>query len=84
MEGTPAVLVDSSSATHGRPWEDKAHHIQALDRAHSNLIKFSRHDSDYDTVLDVLDDFSEEAGCVIERRLSPHEGTFSNSLQIIC
>lgn len=54
MTGPRKILVDSTSATHGRPWETEAHHIHALNREHSDLVKFSIHDSDYDRVLAIL------------------------------
>jgi protein SERAC1 len=54
MTGPPTILVNSWSATHGRSWENKAHHVQALNRTHSDLVKFPSHDGDYTRVLDVL------------------------------
>jgi hypothetical protein len=54
MKGPLSILVDSSSAMHGRPWENEAHDYLALKRSHSELVKFSRNDKDYERVLDVL------------------------------
>lgn len=54
MDGEPRVLVNTSSATHCRPWEDISDHVCPLDRDHSSLVKFSDHDNDYETVLGVL------------------------------
>lgn len=51
MEGPPAVLVDRESATHGRAWEDGHAFIVALNRTHSEMVKFRRHDEDYEIVL---------------------------------
>ncbi|KAF8849682.1 hypothetical protein BDZ45DRAFT_555301, partial [Acephala macrosclerotiorum] len=50
MEGPLSILVDSSSARHGRPWENEAHHCLALKRNHSDLVKFSSNDGDYGKV----------------------------------
>lgn len=70
MTGPPSVLVDASSATHGRPGEDQAHHIHPLNRNHSEMVKFGRKDVDYGTVLDFLKEFAESASDVIRTRLS--------------
>lgn len=75
MTGPPDILVDSSSATHGRPWEREAHHVQAMHRNHSDLVKFSSHDSDYDRVLAILKRFVSAAVLAIPRRLPPAEGS---------
>ncbi|TPX14029.1 uncharacterized protein E0L32_000423 [Thyridium curvatum] len=48
MEGPPAVLVTKSSATHCRPWEDGLEHICAVDRTHSDMVKFRSQDSEYE------------------------------------
>lgn len=50
MEGPEEWLVDKTSATHGRPWEDGPEHIVAMDRSHSDLVKFSANDPDLDKV----------------------------------
>jgi len=54
MTGPLGILVDSSSARHGRPWENEEHHCLALKRSHSELVKFSSTNSDYGRVLTVL------------------------------
>jgi hypothetical protein len=54
MKGPLSILVDSSSARHGRPRENEAHDCLALKRNHSELVKFSRNDEDYERVLAVL------------------------------
>ena len=74
MEGPPTILVGSSSATHGRPWENKAHHIQAIDRDHSEMVKFRRHDVVYDRVFVVLKRFMEASLKIsVPRKLKPKE-----------
>lgn len=46
MSGPRARLVDRSSATHGRPWENKGRFVQPIGRDHSGIVKFrSRNDS---------------------------------------
>ncbi|KAI9778529.1 MAG: hypothetical protein M1839_008060 [Geoglossum umbratile] len=54
MTGKRAVLVDSFSATHSRPWESEAHHIQGINRTHSDIVKFSPQDKYYYIVLQHL------------------------------
>ena len=69
MSGPLPVLVDASSATHGRPGEDQAHDIQALNRTHSELVKFKRQDLDYSVVLGFLQEFCSAAFSTIAPRL---------------
>ncbi|KAJ4856987.1 hypothetical protein T069G_07884 [Trichoderma breve] len=51
MSAEPAVLVSKASATHCRPWEDGPEHICAINRTHSEMVKFSQEDSEYEKVL---------------------------------
>ena len=74
MTGPCKVLVDSSSATHSRPWESEAHHVQAIQRTHSELVKFSRNDEEYQRVLSVLKRLSSAAVLAIPRGMSFDEG----------
>jgi nuclear transport factor 2 (NTF2) superfamily protein len=57
MKGPHALLVGLASATHSRPWENQAHHIQAINRDHSQLVKFKANDEVYDRVLNTLQEF---------------------------
>ena len=58
MKGPQTVLVDQSSATHIRPWENEAHHVQAIDDNHSDIVKFNHnHDTDLERVITILDEF---------------------------
>lgn len=68
MSGPPAVLVNASSATHSRPGEDQAHDIHAINRSHSEMVKFSRKDVDYNIVLGFLKEFLISAPDIIEAR----------------
>lgn len=68
MTGPPTILVAESSATHGRPGEDKAHNVQAINRTHSELVKYRRGDQDYLVVLDLLRVFAASAVEVIQTR----------------
>ncbi|RDW88650.1 hypothetical protein BP6252_00682 [Coleophoma cylindrospora] len=61
MKGPPCILVDFSSATHGRRWENQAHHVQAIDRDHSQLVKFKANDEVYERVLITIKRISEKA-----------------------
>jgi hypothetical protein len=68
MKGERAVLVHSSSATHGCPWECEAHHVQSISRTHSDLVKYSIRDGVYERVLCVLQGFVKSAVTVIRSR----------------
>ena len=71
MTGPLGILVDSSSARHGRPWENEGHHCLAMKRNHSELVKFSSNDGDYERVLAVL---TRMASTAVPRELSSVEG----------
>lgn len=64
MNGPNAILVGSASATHGRPWENQAHHVQAINRDHSQLVKFKANDEVYDRILGTLEEFVKEAAAM--------------------
>src|ERR1700722_19312642 len=68
MSGKPTVLVDINSATHGRPWDIGAHCVLAINRCHSNLVKFSKQDEVYEVVLLHLQRFSSVAMDVVRER----------------
>jgi len=73
MTGPRCVLVGSSSAIHGRSGEDEPCNIQALNRTHSELVKFSSNDVDYTRVLAVLKRMASAAVKAIPRRRSSIE-----------
>ena len=75
MKGKRVVFVDQSSATHGRSWENQPHHIQAINRSHSNLVKFSVDDEVYDRVLVRLKEFAGDSVRVIQLRFADSAGT---------
>jgi hypothetical protein len=54
MSGPLRMLVDIYSATQGRPWENGEGFIEAINRNHSDLVKFGRNDEDYERVLAYL------------------------------
>jgi hypothetical protein len=68
MIGNPAVLVDKTSATHCRAWENNHHFILAINRNHADLVKFSRYEEDYFRVRSHLQSFIREAETVIRGR----------------
>jgi hypothetical protein len=77
MKGPHAILVGTASATHGRHWENQAHHIQAINRDHSQLVKFKANDEVYERVLGTLEDFAKEAFAMKRgRRMEAEERTF--------
>jgi hypothetical protein len=69
MSGPPQILVDKDSATQSRPWETSDRYIMSINRSHSDLVKFSKHDHEYEIVLDCLRDFLQAAPRVIAKRL---------------
>jgi len=75
MTGKPAVLVDIASATHGRPWELEDRCILAINRAHSDLVKFSKQDEDYEVVLHHLRRFSSVSASVIRDRFKANSAS---------
>lgn len=55
MSGPSAVLVDASSATHGRHWESRHPFIYPVNRSHSDMVKFTGSDDHvYRVVLERL------------------------------
>lgn len=54
MAGPTAVLVTKSSATHCRPWETGLEHICAIDRTHSEMVKFGPQDEEYEKVVEII------------------------------
>ncbi len=73
MTGPPVVLVDETSATQARPFEDQAHNIQGINRTHSDLVKFGGRDEAYDIVLSYLEEFAENAVDVVKARFKMAE-----------
>ncbi|EHK41651.1 hypothetical protein TRIATDRAFT_302109, partial [Trichoderma atroviride IMI 206040] len=61
MTGPDAILVTKSSAIHCRPWEDGAENICALNRTHSEMVKFKPNDSDYNIVKEKIKGLSRRA-----------------------
>ncbi len=74
MSGRSVVLVTESSATHGRPGEDQAHHVQAINRSHFDIVKFRRRDLEYDKVLSFLIEFAASALEVVRMRFQEMDG----------
>ena len=67
MLGPRAVLVDRFSATYPRPWDSETF-FEGLNRTHSDLVKFSPGDIDYQRVLSVLGDITSKAAALITSR----------------
>jgi hypothetical protein len=70
MNGDPMVLVDKDSATHGRPWEMDSRFIIAIDRNHSDLVKFERYSDDYERVLACIRLLLENSVDIVSRRFN--------------
>lgn len=71
------VLVDKNSATHSRPWEVDSRFIVAVDRNHSDLVKFGRYSDDYERVLACIRLLLENATEIVSRRFGPRHTGFS-------
>ena len=54
MKGPKELLVSIPSATHCIPEVDKRGHMCAIDREHSEIVKYAQHDSVYDPVKQQL------------------------------
>lgn len=54
MDGPDKCLVTRNSATSCLPPDMASDHSVPIHRTHSELVKFSAHDADYDTVFDIL------------------------------
>ena len=70
MSGSVALLVDFDSATHNRSWESRNQFRRPLNRTHSDLVKFSKHDHEYSTVYRYLFEFSKTAYDIVGKRFS--------------
>jgi len=78
MTGEPTVLVDIVSATHSRPWELEDRYILAINRNHSDLVKFSKQDEDYEVVLHHLRRFAGLAPKVVGDRFKGNNDNSRN------
>jgi hypothetical protein len=67
MSGPKRVLVTKSSATHCRSWEDGPEHICAIGLTHSNMVKFSPEDVEYEKALQRLKGLARRALAVRKR-----------------
>lgn len=68
MKGPHVILVSMASATHGRHWENEAHHVQAINRDHSQMVKFKANDEVYKLIRGTLMDFVEQASAMKRSR----------------
>ncbi|PTB52198.1 hypothetical protein M431DRAFT_522241 [Trichoderma harzianum CBS 226.95] len=71
MSGEPAVVVSKASATHCRPWEDRPEYICAINRTHSEMVKFSEEDFEYEKVLGRIKSLTQRAITTRRRQISP-------------
>jgi hypothetical protein len=76
MNGDPIVLVDKDSATHSRPWEMDPRFIIAVDRSHSDLVKFERYSDDYEHVLACIRLLLENSADIVSRRFNAPPSSF--------
>ena len=81
MTGENKVRVTKSSATHCRPWEDSNDHLCPIDCDHSDIVKFSAHDGNYDTVLTILQGMVERAAS--EERCMSQQGATGHTTRNI-
>ncbi|KAL7785260.1 hypothetical protein V8C37DRAFT_419985 [Trichoderma ceciliae] len=72
MIGPAAVLVSKSSATHCRPWEDGPQYICAIDRTHSEMVKFGPEDHEYEKVIGRIESLARRALTARRRPSQPN------------
>lgn len=70
MTGDPAILVTKESATHSRFWEMEPRFIVAVNRPHSDLVKFERYSADYEHVLTCMRGLLHNATDIVSRRFA--------------
>lgn len=70
MAGPKKILVNRFSATHPRLWESDH---EGFNRTHSDLVKFSRHDVDYERVLYRLREISSKGTATLTSRYLSQE-----------
>ncbi|KAJ4865462.1 ankyrin repeats (3 copies) domain-containing protein [Trichoderma breve] len=61
IAGPAAVLVSKSSATHCREWENGPQFICAINRTHSEMVKFRPEDDEYEKVMAFIQGLVREA-----------------------
>lgn len=61
MTGPGALLVNRTSATNCRRWEDRIGNIRAINRTHSDMVKFGPEDDNYEDVCRKLRDITWKA-----------------------
>ena len=71
MAGPSKVLVPRFSATRPRLWESETYD-EGLDRTHSDLVKFSVNDVDYERVLHRLGEVTSKATAIVTSRYLSH------------
>ncbi|KAL7918702.1 nacht and ankyrin domain-containing protein [Trichoderma austrokoningii] len=71
MTGPLAVLVSKSSATHCRPWENGQHYMCPISRTHSEMVKFSSEDHEYEKVRERIQSLVREALIAQKDALQP-------------
>ena len=71
MAGPKKVLVNRFSATRPRLW-DSEKYDESLDRTHSDLVKFSVNDVDYERVHRRLREVASEATATLTSRYLTH------------
>ncbi|VUC34805.1 unnamed protein product [Clonostachys rosea] len=64
MNGPPTVLVSKESATHRRSWAPGSEQLCAINRNHSEIVKFSPHDNDYENALQLIKGIAQRAASV--------------------
>ena len=69
MSGESVVLVDKIAAYHGRSGENDHIHWRPIYRSHSDMIRFSEWDDEYDVVSGILKTFAIDAPSVINKRM---------------
>ncbi|KAK5189084.1 hypothetical protein LTR96_011244 [Exophiala xenobiotica] len=80
MDGPSTILVDPASATHGQGYGQSSVESLSINRTHSFLVKFSRHDQEYQTVLRILSALIQVSRPVLLPRIHGDHNGFKTEL----
>ncbi len=74
MAGEQRLLVSPFSAKYPRPWEPELH-AEGFNRTHSDLVKFSDGEVDYERVRSRINEITSKAKTILISRYLSHGRT---------
>jgi hypothetical protein len=80
LSGSSEIFLGRASATRCRPEEGGFGHRAAIDRNHSDLVKFSHLDSDLESIARKVKDLAQNAEATFGRQVIVDECQFYPSL----